>query len=335
MSEKTIEQIRPDLFRVEIPLPRNPLKATNSYIIKSAQRNLIIDTGMNREECSSVMQKALAELSIDLKKTDIFVTHLHADHVGLVEELSTRDTLVYFNQPDADILNQKGLWEFVNLVASKHGFPAGQVEKAIDSHPGQRYSPVNPVDFKMVSDGDEIEYGDYKLQCIATPGHTGGHTCLYEPNLKYFFSGDHILNDITPNISTWQDDCNPLGDYFKSLDRVSTMSVDLVLPGHRRLINDCRIRIDQLKEHHAQRLEEVLDILKRKSPRSAFEVASLMTWDLTADSWDDFPLMQKWFATGEALAHICFLEAEGKVKRGMSGQTIVFYRKMIDKSSKK
>jgi hypothetical protein len=44
-----------------------------------------------------------------------------------------------------------------------------------------------------------------------------------------------------------------------------------------------------------------------------------MTWDLVAECWDDFPLMQKWFATGEALAHICYLEAAGKVKKELVG----------------
>jgi len=48
-----IEQILPDLYRMEIPLPVNPLKALNSYVIKTANRFLIIDTGMNREESCS------------------------------------------------------------------------------------------------------------------------------------------------------------------------------------------------------------------------------------------------------------------------------------------
>ena len=65
-----IEQIRADLFKLEIPLPNNPLRALNSYVIKSDDRNLIIDTGMNRPECLEAMQKGLKELDIDLNKTD-------------------------------------------------------------------------------------------------------------------------------------------------------------------------------------------------------------------------------------------------------------------------
>ncbi len=316
MLETVIEEIRKDIYRAEIPLPRNPLKATNSYIIKGKPRNLVIDTGMNREECKTALLRAFSELNVELENTDFFVTHLHADHVGLVDELSSKDAQIFFNEPDAKILNMSNLWELVCTMAGRHGFPAELVNAAIDSHPGQRYSPKRSVQFSMVEEGDVLKYGDHELRCVVTPGHTGGHTCLYEPHLKYFFSGDHILGDITPNISTWLDEGNPLGEYFKSLDKVREMNVDLVLPGHRSLIRDCRGRIDQLKVHHRARLDEVIEILKGKTPQSAYQVASQMTWDLVAAGWDDFPLMQKWFATGEALAHICYLDAEGKVKKG-------------------
>ncbi len=316
MTATVIEKVLKDLYRVEVPLPRNPLKATNSYIIKSRPRNLVIDTGMNRDECKSVLLDAFQRLEIDPQDTDFFITHLHADHVGLVEVLSTGQSKIFFNRPDAEVLGMQNLWQVVCQLASRHGFPPELVDQAIDSHPGQRYSPTGSVDFTMVEDGDEMRYGSFYLRCVVTPGHTGGHTCLYEPELKYFFSGDHILGDITPNISTWVDDRDPLGEYLASLDKVYEMSVELVLPGHRSLIRDHRHRIEELKEHHRQRLEEVLEILGPGKPKSAYHVAAEMTWDLVADRWEDFPLMQKWFATGEALAHIRHLEFKGKVKRG-------------------
>ncbi|MFO7951944.1 MAG: MBL fold metallo-hydrolase [Bacillota bacterium] len=324
MVEETFEQIDAGLYRVQVPLPKNPLKATNSYIIKAERRNLIIDTGMNREECRSVILKALEELEIALENTDIFVSHLHVDHLGLADDLSRGKSLVYFNRPDARVLRYEGLWVLASKLAKRHGFPGELVEKAIDSHPGQRFSPKEPIDFTMVDDNNVLDYGNYKLQCISTPGHTEGHTCLFDPDRKYFFSGDHILGDITPNISTWRDDGNPLGEYFKSLDRVAEMPVEFVLPGHRSLFSNCRGRIDQLKNHHRQRLKEVLEILKASGPCSAFTVASQMSWDLLAASWEDFPLMQKWFASGEALAHIRYLEVEGKVKREEADNAIYF-----------
>jgi glyoxylase-like metal-dependent hydrolase (beta-lactamase superfamily II) len=153
---------------------------------------------------------------------------------------------------------------------------------------------------------------------VTTPGHTMGHTCLYEPERKILIAGDHILDDITPNIQCWTDGQNPLKHYLASLDKVSALDVDLVLPGHRRLIKDHHARISELKRHHEIRLQEVLDILEG-GPQSAFEIASQMTWDLKVASWEEFPVTQKWFATGEAISHLRYLEKEGHIGREKDG----------------
>ncbi len=68
-----VEQILPNLYTIEVPLPGSPLKATNSYIIKADGRSLIIDTGMNREECLTVLSAGLKELDVDLTKGKINV----------------------------------------------------------------------------------------------------------------------------------------------------------------------------------------------------------------------------------------------------------------------
>ena len=97
-----IEEIVANIYRIEIPLPRNPLRALNSYAIKSPGRNLIIDTGWNQQECMDAMQAGLKELEIDIGMTDFFITHLHTDHLGLVSSLVTDTSTIYFNQPDGD-----------------------------------------------------------------------------------------------------------------------------------------------------------------------------------------------------------------------------------------
>jgi hypothetical protein len=38
-----------------------------------------------------------------------------------------------------------------------------------------------------------------------------------------------------------------------------------------------------------------------------------MTWDIVARTWEDFPVVQKWFAVGEAAAHLRYLERRGEV----------------------
>ena len=80
-----------------------------------------------------------------------------------------------------------------------------------------------------------------------------------------------------------------------------------------------------MRRHHQLRLDEIISILG-KGRQNASQVASQMTWDITYKSWDMFPPSQKWFAFGEAIAHLKFLEEEGKVGKEMQGQEVVFFR---------
>ncbi len=138
-----VEEILPGLFRIEIPLPNSTLKALNSYVVRGDERFLIIDTGMNREECLRPMVSALRQLDIDLKKTDFFITHLHADHSGLVGELATDTSKVYFNSPEAPFISSQpsqDYWQKIFTFLHSHGFPEDELRKVWANHPGYRYS---------------------------------------------------------------------------------------------------------------------------------------------------------------------------------------------------
>lgn len=318
-----IEEIRPDFFRIEIPLPDSPLKYLNSYVIRSEKRNLIVDTGLNRTECLEAMLAGLEQLNIELDQTHFFITHLHADHFGLVGKLVTGTSRIFFNRPETELIESWVGLEPMVAFAGKNGFPENELRLAIESHPGHKFASDWVPDLSVLRDGDEIKVGKYLFKCLFTPGHSMGHMCLYEPARKILVAGDHILIDITPNIQCWSDSDNPLKNYLASLDRVGKLEIDLTLPGHRRLIENPEARIAELRQHHQRRLNEVVSILKQ-GPQSAFQVASQMTWDLKADSWDDFPRAQKWFATGEALAHLRYLEEAGAIFRDDKNSVVRF-----------
>jgi len=322
-----IEEVLPYLFRLEVPLPNNPLKAINSYIIKSKNRNLIIDTGMNREECMTVFRSGLKELDVNLRETDFFITHMHADHSGLVSQLATDASSVYCSLPDSVMIGPvfSGADWYPDMVklAGLNGFPEGELQEVLLKHQGLKYCAGESLEFSIVKEGDAITIGDYHFTCLETPGHTSGHMCLYESGKKILVSGDHVLNDITPNISLWSGQGNPLREFIKSLDRVYDLEIDLVLPGHRRVFSNCKGRIEEIKLHHRIRAQEVLAILE-KGAANAYQVASRMSWDLTYTSWDLFPAPQKWFATGEAMAHLKYLEEENLIKEEVAGDNVVF-----------
>ena len=318
------EEIAPDLYRIKIPLPDTPLKYLNAYVIRAEPRSLIVDTGLNHDMCFDAMQAGLAEIGVDINQADLFITHLHADHFGLVTRLATENTRVFFNRPDAEIIENWQGFEPMIRYAAQNGISEETLRASLKKHPGRKFGTDWRPPLRLLRDGQEMETGRYRWTCVHTPGHTQGHMCLYEPDHQILIAGDHLLIDITPNIQCWSEDDDPLRSYLASLEKVRQLEVKQVLPGHRRLFTNCRERIDELTSHHHQRLEEVMEILSRRGPLNALETASYMTWDIEADTWEAFPPAQKWFATGEAIAHLRFLETAGRLYR-RTGEPVITY----------
>jgi len=308
-----IEEIASDLFKLDIPLPKSPLKAVNSYVVKGPERNLIIDTGWKQPECLDAMRAGLKTLAIDPRKTDFFITHSHSDHFGLLPDLITDTSVIYFNQPDAQRLKSGLRIDEFHRFARLNGFPEDELQASIRSNPAFRFRPTEPLSFEILGEGDAIPIGSYLFKCIETPGHSRGHMCLYEPDKRICVAGDHILGDITPNIQCWFDDWNPLKHYLQSLDKIDKLDVGLLLPGHRGLLRNCRERIRELKDHHLRRFDEIISILGM-GDKDAFQIGSLMGWDIVYESWDAFPVSQKWFAIGEVIAHLKYLEERGDIR---------------------
>lgn len=306
-----VTEVFDDIYRMELPLPRNPLRTINSYLVRGRDRWLVIDTGMNRPECLEVMRASLKALAVDLDRTDFFVTHCHSDHIGLVSELNTGKSKVFLNPLDAAVIRNPDLWAEMAVDARTHGFP--DPDTAVEKHPGRRYLFSGHPEFTSLREGDTLPIGKYAFRCVETPGHTPGHMCLYDPEARILFSGDHILGTITPNITGWCCEGDPLGEFLESLNKIAAYDVRMILPGHRNLIPDPLRRIGELKEHHRVRMQEVTDILAR-GEQTAYQVASRMTWNIDCARWEDFPVPQKWFATGEALSHLLHLERTGRIQ---------------------
>lgn len=324
-----MEEILPSLYKIEVPLPGSPLKATNSYVVKGTERSLIIDTGWNREDCMVALVSGLKECGVDLRQADLFITHMHADHSGLVSAIAVEGARIYFGRADAEIIRYitPEHWDEMIDFAGRCGFPREELERAVGNHPGRRYNPSNSLNLHILKNGDTVSVGDYLFECIETPGHTPGHICLYEPDKKVFICGDHILFDITPNITLSSEERNPLKEYLISLDKVYDLDVRLTLPGHRSTFRNHKERIQELKQHHRARLDEIISILAQ-GRQNAFQIASQMTWDIGYKSWDLFPPAQKLFAFGEALAHLKYLEEEGAVGRAIEGNGILFFKRV-------
>lgn len=311
-----IEQILPDIYRIEIPLPNNPLRALNSYFIRGKERNLLIDTGFNLDACWLAMEQALHELEADMENTDLFITHYHSDHAGLIEYLVKPTNTLWMSEADARMIEAHYKENIFQTRNTKHLYHSGLLAEGTPNLPEQeailRYAGRGAVNIAKLHENDRINVGGYRFQCLETPGHTHGHMCLYEPDKKILIAGDHVLAKITPNIGLWFVDHDALGEYLLSLDKTAALDVNLVLPAHRLLIYDLRGRIAELKQHHHRRIENVLDIVGNEKMTAA-QVAREMKWDVSCKNWDEFPINQKMHAAGEAMAHLYHLVIKGQL----------------------
>ncbi len=303
-----------NFYRIQVPLPQNPLKSVNCYLIRD-DPPVLIDTGMNREECFEVIKEAINLFG----KPRVVATHLHADHLGLAGRIA--DT-VYMSEEEIKYLEKaKNLEFWVNTIKFyiASGFPTELAKLVSSAHPGVRFF-AQPREVRRIV--DPVNAGGYEFEVIVTPGHTPGHLCLYERSERVLISGDHVLFDVTPNIGWWLDFEDPLGAYIESLKKMRNLDARIVYPGHRKESKRLKERIDELIEHHRKRLEEVLSALNGK--KTAWEVAQKVSWDIKFESWNRLPLMQKWFAVSETIAHLEHLVAVGEAER-VEGE-MVYYK---------
>lgn len=321
------ERLARDLWRLEIPLEGSPLKTLNSYFIRG-ERSLLIDTGFRWDSCRAACERQLAELGADRDRMDIFVTHLHSDHSGLAPELIRPGCQILIGETDgagvADYM-EAGCWRSLYARYVRDGFSKEETDRLQSSNPAQTAAPAVWGRYRPLRDGDTLSYGGHTLRCILTPGHTPGHMCLYEPESKWLFTGDHILFHISPNICRWESIPDALGSYLESLQKVRDLPVDLLLPAHRRETGDLRERVDELTAHHLRRIEDAWRTVRDEPGLTAYDIAGRMRWKIRSKSWADFPLEQKFFAVGEALAHLDYLEVRGRVRHREEGGKNRYY----------
>ena len=322
-------QVTDSISNIHIALPGSPLKWLTCYVIKGGEgaRNLVLDTGFNRPECTEALMKGLDTLDIRPEDTDVFLTHMHSDHVGNAGTLYKMGFHMYMSKTDYDrtcVAGDKlaGTFDFV----IEQGMPEDEYREVSKYNPAVLFKSEY-FDYTPVSDGDVLVYGDHELECVYTPGHTPGHMCLYERKRKIMFLGDHVLFDITPNICAWPGEADSLGTYLDNLRRIAAYDVELALPAHRTDRGMTMYeRIDQLIRHHEFRLGEARKVVEENGEVTPYDAAARMTWRIKAKNWDDFPLSQKIFALGESQAHLDYLSARGEIIQGTYPNGVIYYK---------
>jgi glyoxylase-like metal-dependent hydrolase (beta-lactamase superfamily II) len=328
-------EIVPGIYHLQLPLADSNMTGpshVNSYFIRGSKGWLLIDPGWNSPHTLHTLEQALKELNLSMTDIEtVFVTHCHPDHFGMagkIKQLSPK-THIMMHSWEAGLTKSRyiqfsDLQDMMHIMLAKHGVPHELLKiLGMASMPAIEFVTFSLPD-RILFGGEIIQTGEFDLEVIWTPGHSPGHVCLYEPQNKLLFSGDHVLPSISPNISyhVLSGD-NPLGDYLYAMSKLSHLSVSQVHPGHEYSFTGLQDRIQAILEHHNQREKEIIEILDSKI-LNCYQIASGLHWNLPGFTWDSFPPLEKRLAITETIAHVEHLRWNGKVYRNIKDNCFLY-----------
>jgi glyoxylase-like metal-dependent hydrolase (beta-lactamase superfamily II) len=154
--------------------PFDPAQVTlgiNAYLVRTGDRIIAVDAGAPSAMGPTVAGwgPALEAAGIPHDKVDtVFLTHLHADHVGGLTDMATGAATL----PNAQVIASETEWTFTHDPVVYAGLP-----KDFQAFFDLARALVAPYDTRktLIVAGAEIAPG---LTAVAMPGHTPGHLGL-------------------------------------------------------------------------------------------------------------------------------------------------------------
>lgn len=327
-------QVAPGVHWARMPLPL-ALDHINLWLLEDTDPVdgsptwTVVDTGMSTKLTKETWQTLFDGPAANRKPSQLIATHYHPDHCGLAGWLMETYGLT-FKMTESEWMIASLLWrvpdneyaESQDRFFARYGIAddvrSFHVDKGNAYRQGVGYPPTG---FSPLRNSETIEIGGRNWTIITCGGHTTDHACLYCAEIDTLISGDQVLPQISPIISVWwyKDGLSPLPDYLEGLSTLRKLPADtLVLPSHRQPFRGLHFRIDQLSQHHADRLDD----LRRgfnENPSMNTMTAIRILFDRELDA------MNMLFAAGEAIAHLEHLVRTGEVKKQNSDGDSIQY----------
>lgn len=169
------------------------LSAVVTAVVAKGGRAAVFDSGMPGHVGAWFEAALTAAGASPSDVSSVCCTHGHADHVG-------------------------GSRELAELCRADIAFCAQDAELA-------GFAPHRALD-----DGDVIDLGGLAFRTIATPGHTGGSACFYEPRLRLLIAGDAVQGWGFRHRPPVYFDSGL--EYRASIRRLLELDVETVVTGH-------------------------------------------------------------------------------------------------------
>jgi len=195
---------------------------TNTYLIGTGRRRVLLDTGQGIPAYGAVLKRALEDAG-GVAIQEIVLTHGHVDHIGGVHAV---------------------LEQFGPLRVSKLPDPD---------------DPTRSLSLSPLRDGDVVRTEGATLRAIFAPGHARDHLCFWLEEERALFSGDNVLGVGMTVIPTEGGD---LLDYMASLAKLLANAPRRIYPAHGPCIEDGVAKLREYIEHREQREWQIVAALR-------------------------------------------------------------------------
>ncbi len=286
----------------------------------------IVDCCIHRDEAKAQWESIFANELQGLPILRVIATHMHPDHIGLAHWLCERwNVRLWISATDYQVARMGCLGptgfggERAAEFFASHGLNSPEAVTQIRARTGYFPSlvPSLPPQYRRMMDGDVLTIGGNAWRCISGYGHAPEHIALYCDALNVLIGGDMMLPRISTNVSVYEQEpeSNALALFLNSIDKFRALPEDtLVLPSHGKPFTGMHIRIQQLHDHHRDRLAEVMEACAER-PCSAADILPVM-FKRPLD------MHQTTFAMGESIAHLHALWYSGKLQRKMDTEGV-------------
>ncbi len=313
---------------LRMPLPF-ALDHINLWLLADGDGWAQVDCGYGDAPTRALWESHFATTLAGRPIKRVIATHYHPDHLGNAAWLTARFGAA-LTMPQAEFLTAhmvaNGATGYA-IDATCELFRAhGMTEEHVAAlrARGNNYRrgvPELPASFRRLMADDDVHIGEHRWRAIGGYGHSPEHMALYCADLGVCISGDMLLPRISTNVAVWpvEPDGDPLARFLASLATFAALPSDtLILPSHGLPFFGAALRVEQLHAHHAARLAE-LEAAAHK-PRTAADLLPVLFRR-------ELDLQQRFFAMGEAIAHLNYLWHAGRFTRTIDADGILHFQR--------